>query len=157
MLNFRRVVASLATGFLLLVAVAAQAGAAEIDGAHLAIAERGFVTGLGAAERLTADAEDGGVHGAGIAHALSVLETVMARFEERLGGASENGKGRGPERALEVHRALLAGELPSVAGRGGGSIPGLARAYGHMRSQLDDAVGRGPAAGPKKPPVGPSP
>lgn len=155
MLNFRRVVASLAAGSLLLVAIAAQAGAAEIDGSHLAIAERGFVSGLGAAERLTADAEDGVLHGAGIAHALSVLEAVMARFQERLG--SGNGNGRGPERALEVHRALLAGELPSVAGRDGGSIPGLARAYGHMRSQLDDTAGRGHGAGPKKPPAGTSP
>lgn len=155
MLNFRRVAASLVTGFLLLVAVAAQAGAAEIDVAHLAITERGFAAGLGAAERLTADAEDGVLHGAGIAHALSVLETVMARFEERLRGASGNGNGRGPERALEVHRALLAGELPSAAGRDGGSIPGLARAYGHMRSQLDDAGGLG--SGAKKPPVGLSP
>ena len=155
MLNFRRVAVCLATGFLLLVAVAAQAGAADVDGARLAITERGFAAGLGAADRLTADAEDGVLHGAGIAHALSVLETVMARFEERLGGTNENRNGRGPERALEVHRALLAGELPSVAGRDDGSIPGLARAYGHMRSQLDDAGGRGP--GPKKPPVGPSP
>jgi hypothetical protein len=139
MINVRRVMVSLLTGSLLLLTVGAQASAVEADAASLAVAERGLALGLHAADDLTADAEDGILVG----KALEVLQTVMARFELR-----ENpGNGRGPARAIAVHEALLRGELPSSIARDRDGVPGLAKAYGHLRAQLA-GEGRGSGANP---------
>jgi hypothetical protein len=143
MINVRRVMVSLLTGSLLLLTVGAQASAVEADAASLAVAERGLALGLQAADDLTADAEDGILVGEGVGKALEVLQTVMARFEQR-----ENpGNGRGPARAIAVHEALLRGELPSSIARDRDGVPGLAKAYGHLRSQLA-GEGRGSGANP---------
>jgi hypothetical protein len=142
MINFRRVLASLVSGALLLVAVGAQAGAVELDESALATAQRGLALGLRAADDLVTDAEDGVVTGEGVARALATLEGIMERFESR----ENHGNGRGPVRAIEVHEALLRGELPKAVG-GGDSIPGLAKAYGHMRAELQ-GEGRGSGADP---------
>lgn len=144
MVNIRRVFISLVAGSLLLLTVGAQAGAVETDAADLAVAQRGLALGLAAAGEIAADAEDGILVGEGVAHALAVLEGVMERFEAR-----GNGNGRGPERAIAVHEALLRGDLPSTIAHDD-LVPGLAKAYGHMRAQLK-GEGRNPNAATKGP------
>lgn len=151
MVNFRRVLVSLATGSLLLIAVGAQAGAVESDTAGLAIAERGLALGLQAAQEIETDAADGILEGEGFGNANEALKTVLAKLELK----TNNGNGRGPERAIQVHQALLNGELPSSIVHDDDSIPGLAKAYGHMRSQLK-GEGRSPNANPG-PPATPAP
>lgn len=147
MINLRRVFVSLLAGSLLLLTVGAQVGAAENDTIDLAVAQRGLALGLAAAGEIAADAEDGTLVGEGVGHALTVLEAVMERFEAR-----GKGNGRGPERAIEVHQALLMGDLPASIGHDD-TIPGLAKAYGQMRAQLK-GEGRNPNAatrGPRAP------
>jgi hypothetical protein len=146
LINYRRVLALLVSGSLLLVAAGAQASADETDTASLAIAEQGLALGLAAAGELAVQAETGELQGEGIEQARAALESVLAKLEEK----TNNGRGRGPERAIEVHRALLAGDLPSSIGHDDDSIPGLARAYGHMRAQLK-GEGRGQGAAPAVP------
>jgi hypothetical protein len=147
MINFRRVLVSLVCGSLLLVAVGAQASAVESDAAALATAQRGLALGLQAADDLVTDAEDGIVAGEGVAQALAALEGIMDRFENR----ANRGNGHGPVRAIEVHEALLRGDLPGSVD-GDDSIPGLAKAYGHMRAQLQ-GEGRGSGAAPSTTPA----
>lgn len=149
MISLRRVFVSLVAGSLLLLSVGAQAGAAEADTPGLAVAQHGLALGLAAAEEIEADAEDGILVGEGVGHALTVLEGVMERFQAR-----GNGNGRGPERAIEVHEALLRGDLPSTIAHDD-LVPGLAKAYGQMRAQLK-GEGRNPNAA-KKGPRSPAP
>lgn len=144
MINFRRVFAFLAMGGLLLVAVGAQAGAVGTDTASLAIAERGLALGSRAADDIASDAEDGVLVGGDIGKALEVWERVIARLESK----SNRGNGRGPEGAIAVHNALLAGVLPSSLGRSGDGIPELAKAYGHLRAELENDSRPGRAVGP---------
>jgi hypothetical protein len=146
MINYRRVLALLVTGSLLLIAVGAQAGAEESDTASLAIAQQGLARGLAAAEELAAAAEAGELSGEGIERAQLALASVMEKLEAK----ENNGLGRGPERAIAVHEALLRGNLPSSVGHDDDSIPGLAKAYGHMRAQLR-GEGRGQGAVPGNP------
>ena len=136
MFNYRRMLALLVAGSLLLVAVGAQAE--ESDTASLAIAEQGLALGLQAAEELAVAAETGELSGEGIKQARVAFASVI----EKLQAKENNGLGRGPERAIAVHQALLDAKLPSSIGHGDDSIPGLAKAYGHMRAQLK-GEGRG--------------
>lgn len=128
MFNYRRMLALLVAGSLLLVAVGAQAE--ESVTASLAIAEQGLALGLQAAEELAVAAETGELSGEGIKQARVAFASVI----EKLQAKENNGLGRGPERAM--HQALLDAKLPSSIGHGDDSIPGLAKAYGHMRAQL---------------------
>lgn len=131
MINMRRVLVSMLSGALLLTAVGMQAGAAESDTAALAIAQRGLALGLQAADEVAADLEEGSAFE--FAGAVEALEGVLARLEQNL--SRNNGQGRGPERAIEVHQALLNGVLPSAV-RTGEVGNGLGKAYGHLRGQL---------------------
>lgn len=144
MINLRSVLVALVAGSLLLLTVGFQAGALETDADSLAVAQRGLARGMAAAEEIAVDAEDGILVSEDVGHALAVLEAVMERFEAR-----GNGNGRGPERAIEVHQALLLGELPASIGDNE-RAPGLAKAYGHMRAQLK-GEGRNPNAATKGP------
>lgn len=143
MVNVRRVFVSLVAGSLLLVAVGAQASAVEVDAQAMAVAERGLALGLAAGQAVAEDAEDGVLDHPGSARAIEVLTAVMARLEGR-----ENG--RGPERAIEVHQALLEGRLPAMSGESDAGPPGLARAYGLMR-ESGASEGRGSGAKPTTP------
>ncbi|MDX1447648.1 MAG: hypothetical protein R3246_01185 [Acidimicrobiia bacterium] len=145
MFNLRRAVTSFLVGALLLVSVGAQASAVQTDTAALAVAERGLALGLQAADDIEADAVDGVLEGAEFAAAQEALATVIDKLEAKL----ENPKfrGRGPERALEVHQALRNGKLPSEVKSESDRIPGLAHAYGHLRAQLR-GEGRGQGANP---------
>lgn len=145
MIDIRRALVSFLVGSLLLVSVGAQAGAVDTDTAALAIAERGLALGLQASDAIEADLEDGITEGEGFVQALAALEVVILKFDEKL--VDPNFNGRGPERAREVHQALLAGDLPSMVKTESDRIPGLAKAYGHMRAQLK-GDGRGQGANP---------
>ncbi len=146
MFNYRRLLTLIVTGSLFLVAVGAQASAEESDTKSLAIAEQGLALGLQAAEELAAAAETGALSGEGIDQARRALTSVI----EKLQAKGNNGLGRGPERAISVHQALLSGNLPSSVRHDHDSIPGLAKAYGHMRAKLK-GEGRGQGAAPSLP------
>lgn len=140
MVNVRRAMFSFLIGSLLLVSVGAQAGAVESDMAAVAIAERGLALGLQAADEIQTDLEDGVLEGAQFASALQALETVATKLADKLAAGGFNG--RGPERALQVHQALVQGDLPSEVKSESERIPGLAKAYGHLRAQMK-GEGRG--------------
>ena len=150
MFNYRRVLVLLVTGSLLVVTIGAQAE--ESDTASLAIAEQGLALGLQAAEELAVAAETGELSGDGIEQAQAALASVI----KKLTAKENSGLGRGPERAIAVHAALLGGNLPSSIGHDDDSIPGLAKAYGHMRAQLK-GEGRGQGAAPGNVPGVPAP
>lgn len=141
MVNVRRAVFSFLLGSLLLVSVGAQAGAVESDTAAVAIAERGLALGLQAADEIQTDLEDGVLEGEQFAAALEAFQTVIDKLD------AKGVPGRGPERALEVHQALVQGDLPSEVKAESERIPGLARAYGHLRAQMK-GEGRGAGAVP---------
>ena len=145
MIDVRRALISFLAGSLLLVSVGAQASAVETDTAALAIAEQGLALGLQAADEIEADLEDGVTEDGTLAQALAALETVIERLEHKL--EVRNFNGRGPERALEVLEALRDGKLPSDVRSESDRIPGLARAYGHLRAQMK-GEGRGQGANP---------
>ncbi len=145
MVDIRRALVSLAVGSLLLLSVGAQASAVESDSAALAIAERGLALGLQASDEIEADLEDGVVQDGDFSQALAALDAVIAKLEDKL--KDPNFNGRGPERALEVHQALKDGNLPSEVKSESDRIPGLAKAYGHMRAQMK-GEGRGQGAKP---------
>lgn len=145
MIDIRRALVSFLVGSLLLVSVGAQASAVETDTAALAIAERGLALGLQASDEIEADLEDGTTSDVEFGQALAALDAVIMKLEEKL--ADPNFNGRGPERALEVHQALRDGNLPSEVEADSDRIPGLAKAYGHMRAQLK-GDGRGQGANP---------
>lgn len=141
MVDIRRALVSLLVGSLLLLSVGAQASAVESDTAALAIAERGLALGLQASDEIEADLEDGVLDADKFAQALAAFDAVLAKLDEK------GVPGRGPERAREVHEALLADKLPPEVKSATDRIPGLAKAYGHMRSQLK-GEGRGQGANP---------
>lgn len=141
MVDIRRALVSLAVGSLLLLSVGAQANAVESDTAALAIAERGLALGLQASDEIEADLEDGVLDTEKFEEALAAFDAVLAKLE------AKGVPGRGPERAREVHEALLEGKLPSEVKSESDRIPGLAKAYGHMRAQLK-GEGRGQGVNP---------
>lgn len=145
MIDVRRALVSFLVGSLLLVSVGAQASAVETDIAALAIAEQGLALGLQAADDIEADLEDGVTNDGRFGQALAALETVIDKLEDKLDEGNFNG--RGPERALEVLEALRDGKLPSDVLSESDRIPGLAKAYGHLRAQLK-GEGRGQGANP---------
>lgn len=145
MFDFRRALVSFLVGALLLVSVGAQASAVETDVAALAIAEQGLAAGLHAADEIEADLEDGVTGDEALGQALVAWETVIEKLENKL--LERNFNGRGPERALEVLEALRDGRLPSSLESESDLIPGLARAYGHLRAQMR-GEGRGQGANP---------
>lgn len=129
MVNVRRVVISLVTAVLLLTGAALQAGAQVVDAAHLATARHGLALGLQAADEVVADVATGRP-GPSVEQAMRVLSILEANL------AKDRGNGRGPVRAIEVHQALLEGDLPSSVDGGRDGVPGLAKAYGLLRAQL---------------------
>lgn len=141
MIDVRRAITSFLVGSFLLVSVATQAGAVENDTAALAIAERGLARGLQASDEIEADLADGVLEADEFEAALAAFDAVLAKLD------AKGVPGRGPERAREVHEALLAGNLPSEVKAASDRIPGLAKAYGHMRAQLQ-GEGRGSGANP---------
>lgn len=141
MFDVRRALISFLVGSLLLVSIGAQASAVETDTAALAIAERGLALGLQASDEIEADLEDGELDEEKFEAALAAFEAVLAKLDGKAV------PGRGPERAREVHEALLLGDLPSEVKAESDRIPGLAKAYGHMRAQMK-GEGRGQGANP---------
>lgn len=145
MIDVRRALISFLVGSLLLVSIGAQASAVETDTAALAIAEQGLALGLQAADEIEADLEDGVTEDGTLARALVAWETVIEKLEDKIDEGNFNG--RGPERALEVLEALRDGKLPSDVKSESDRIPGLAKAYGHLRAQMK-GEGQGQGANP---------
>ena len=141
MVNIRRVGLSLVVGLLILTGAMVQASAAEVDDGALAATQRGFELALQVGAELEEQRETGAIDAPGVARSLEVLEAIVERFNEE-----RERNGRGPQRAVEVHQALLEGRSPS---RSGGADGPLGNAFGLWKKQFEDGrPGNAPAVPP---------
>lgn len=135
MISIRRFIASMLVGGLLVIGSAAQASAQSPS--HLDRAIEGVAIGLQAVSGLIEN--EGGVVIVDdeLSEALDVYEAWWAKHQL----SNRQGDGQGPERAQEVHRALLAGEIPGQISESDVSKLGkLDGVYGQLKKQSDDAT-----------------
>lgn len=122
-------------GGLLVIGSAAQASAQSPS--RMDRAAEGVAIGLQAVTDLIASTDGVITLDEELVEAMDVYENWVDKHLS----SNREGKGQGPIRAQEVHKALLAGEIPGQIGAGDGAkLEHLDGVYGQLKKQSDDAI-----------------